>query len=38
MQAIPSCVSETRPAKYDVVTAGEYIKSRLQAVYGGNSL
>ena len=37
MQAIPNCVSETTPAKYDVVTAEQYIKSRFQAVYGGNS-
>ncbi|KAK2465277.1 hypothetical protein APHAL10511_002631 [Amanita phalloides] len=37
LEAIPSCVSETRPAKYDVVTAGEYVKSRFQATYGNYS-
>ena len=33
-QTLPSCVSPERPAKYEVVTAGEYVKSRLQATYG----
>ena len=37
LQAIPSCVSETRPAKYDVVSVGEYLKSQYQAMYGGKS-
>lgn len=32
-QALPSCVSEDNPAKYEVVTAGEYVKSRLEATY-----
>ncbi|KAF9649776.1 Clavaminate synthase-like protein [Thelephora ganbajun] len=31
---IPSCVSEDRPAKYPVVTAGDYVKDRLKAAYG----
>lgn len=31
---IPSCVSEDRPAKYPVVTAGDHVKERLKAAYG----
>ncbi|KAJ6507495.1 2OG-Fe(II) oxygenase [Mycena vulgaris] len=34
LEPIPSCVSAERPARYEVVTAGEYIKGRLQATYG----
>ncbi|KAJ7505878.1 hypothetical protein B0H11DRAFT_1976528 [Mycena galericulata] len=34
LEPIPSCVSSDRPARYEVITAGEYIKSRLQATYG----
>lgn len=30
---LPSCVSEDYPAKYEVVTAGEYVRSRLEATY-----
>ncbi len=30
---MPSCVSEDRPPKYDVITAGEYVKKRLQETY-----
>ncbi|KAJ3474365.1 hypothetical protein NLI96_g12498 [Meripilus lineatus] len=33
LEALPSCVSEDNPAKYEVVTAGEYVKSRLEATY-----
>ncbi|EJD51052.1 Clavaminate synthase-like protein [Auricularia subglabra TFB-10046 SS5] len=33
LEALPSCVSEERPAKYEVVTAGDYVKSRLAATY-----
>jgi len=33
LEPIPSCVSPDRPPKYEVVTAGEYVKSRLQATY-----
>ena len=32
-QPIPSCVSAEKPSKYKVVTAGEYVKSRLEATY-----
>jgi hypothetical protein len=32
-QALPSCVSDDFPAKYEVVTAGDYVKSRLEATY-----
>lgn len=30
---LPSCVSEDNPPKYEIVTAGEYVKSRLEATY-----
>ncbi|KAG8957093.1 hypothetical protein FRC03_010555 [Tulasnella sp. 419] len=33
LEPIPSCISADRPAKYEVVTAGEYVKSRLEATY-----
>jgi len=33
LEPIPSCVSPDRPPKYEVVTAGEYVKSRFQATY-----
>ncbi|KAG9019910.1 hypothetical protein FRB90_000041 [Tulasnella sp. 427] len=33
LEAIPSCVSPDRPPRYEVVTAGEYVKSRLEATY-----
>jgi hypothetical protein len=32
-QPLPSCVSEDYPAQYEVVTAGEYVKARLEATY-----
>ncbi|KAJ7660451.1 hypothetical protein B0H17DRAFT_1095410 [Mycena rosella] len=34
LEPIASCVSAERPAKYEVITAGEYIKGRLRATYG----
>ncbi|KAK7042698.1 Clavaminate synthase-like protein [Favolaschia claudopus] len=34
LEPIPSCVSTDRPPRYEVITAGEYIKGRLQATYG----
>ncbi|KAJ7776815.1 hypothetical protein DFH07DRAFT_797909 [Mycena maculata] len=34
LEPIPTCVSSDRPARYEVITAGEYIKARLQATYG----
>ncbi|KAI0088625.1 Clavaminate synthase-like protein [Irpex rosettiformis] len=34
LEPIPTCVSDTRPPKYEVVTAGEYVKERLKATYG----
>ncbi|KAJ7644722.1 Clavaminate synthase-like protein [Roridomyces roridus] len=34
LEPIPSCVSPERPAKYEGITAGEYIKGRLSATYG----
>ncbi|PFH46221.1 hypothetical protein AMATHDRAFT_155895 [Amanita thiersii Skay4041] len=37
LEPIPTCVSSTRPPKYDVVTAGEHVKSKLQALYGKKS-
>ncbi|KAG9037048.1 hypothetical protein FRB95_006901 [Tulasnella sp. JGI-2019a] len=33
LEAIPTCVSAENPAKYPVVTAGEYVQSRLEATY-----
>jgi len=33
LEPIQSCISAERPLKYDVITAGEYVKSRLQATY-----
>ncbi|KAL1937798.1 hypothetical protein VTO73DRAFT_12817 [Trametes versicolor] len=34
LEPIPSCVSPERPPKYEVVTAGDYVKERLKATYG----
>ncbi|KAI0292201.1 Clavaminate synthase-like protein [Multifurca ochricompacta] len=34
LEPIPSCVSAERPPRYEVVTAGDYVKMRLQATYG----
>ncbi|KAI0322083.1 2OG-Fe-II oxygenase [Amylostereum chailletii] len=34
LEPIASCVSADRPPHYEVVTAGEYVKQRLQATYG----
>ncbi|KAH0832133.1 hypothetical protein J3R83DRAFT_13042 [Lanmaoa asiatica] len=33
VEPIPGCVTEDNPAKYEVVTAGDYVKSRLEATY-----
>jgi len=33
LEALPSCVSDDVPAKYEIVTAGDYVKSRLEATY-----
>ncbi|KAH7885194.1 hypothetical protein F5I97DRAFT_1883437 [Phlebopus sp. FC_14] len=33
LEPIPGCVSAENPAKYNIVTAGEYVKSRLEATY-----
>ncbi|KAH9850226.1 2OG-Fe-II oxygenase [Lenzites betulinus] len=33
LEPLPSCVSADFPPKYEVVTAGEYVKSRLEATY-----
>ncbi|KAL5501722.1 hypothetical protein ACEPAH_8982 [Sanghuangporus vaninii] len=33
LEPIPSCVSSERPAKYEVVTAGEYSMDRLNVAY-----
>ncbi len=32
-KALPTCVSLTRPAKYEPVVAGEYVKAKLEAGY-----
>jgi len=34
LEPIASCVSAERPPRYEVVTAGDYVKMRLQAAYG----
>ncbi|KAJ3558398.1 hypothetical protein NM688_g949 [Phlebia brevispora] len=34
LEPIPSCVSPDRPPKYEVVTAGVYVKEKLKATYG----
>jgi len=34
LEPILSCVSPERPPKYEVVTAGEYVRERLKAAYG----
>ncbi|KIY52436.1 Clavaminate synthase-like protein [Fistulina hepatica ATCC 64428] len=34
LEPIPGCVSPERPCKYEVVTAGEYVRARLKATYG----
>ena len=40
LEALPTCVSETRPVKYEPIGAGEYLRERLEATYsssvGGN--
>ncbi|KAF4617482.1 hypothetical protein D9613_005736 [Agrocybe pediades] len=33
LEPMPSCISPERPPKYEVITAGEYVKSRLEAAY-----
>jgi hypothetical protein len=33
VQALPSCVSEDFPPQYEVIKAGDYVKSRLEATY-----
>ncbi|KAF8158443.1 hypothetical protein B0H34DRAFT_782930 [Crassisporium funariophilum] len=33
LEPIPSCISSERPQIYEVITAGDYVKSRLQATY-----
>ncbi|THH27604.1 hypothetical protein EUX98_g6588 [Antrodiella citrinella] len=34
LEPITSCISPERPAKYEVVTAGDYVQQRLKAAYG----
>ncbi|KAH9972006.1 2OG-Fe-II oxygenase [Lactifluus volemus] len=34
LEPIASCVSAERPSRYEAVTAGDYVKMRLQATYG----
>ncbi|KAJ7062361.1 2OG-Fe-II oxygenase [Mycena amicta] len=33
LEPLPSCISADYPAKYEVVTAGEYVKRRLEETY-----
>ncbi|KZT28696.1 Clavaminate synthase-like protein [Neolentinus lepideus HHB14362 ss-1] len=34
LEPIEGCVSAERPPKYEVITAGQYVKERLKATYG----
>ncbi|KAL0960563.1 hypothetical protein HGRIS_005600 [Hohenbuehelia grisea] len=34
LEPIASCISPDKPSRYEVVTAGEYVKSKLAATYG----
>ncbi|KAH8082436.1 hypothetical protein BXZ70DRAFT_1012288 [Cristinia sonorae] len=34
LEPISSCISPEHPAKYEVVTAGDYVQQRLKATYG----
>jgi len=34
LEPIPGCVSPERPLQYDVITAGEYVRSKLAETYG----
>ncbi|GJE97659.1 2OG-Fe(II) oxygenase [Phanerochaete sordida] len=34
LEALPSCVSAERPPKYEPITAGEYVRSRIAETYG----
>ncbi|KIY62182.1 Clavaminate synthase-like protein [Cylindrobasidium torrendii FP15055 ss-10] len=38
LEPISGCVSEDNPAKYEVVTAGDYVKSRLEATYAESKM
>jgi hypothetical protein len=33
LQPIYSCISPDQPSKYEIITAGEYVKSRLEATW-----
>ncbi|RDB14867.1 2-oxoglutarate-Fe(II) type oxidoreductase [Hypsizygus marmoreus] len=33
LEPIPGCTSDERPPRYKVITAGEYVKARLEATY-----
>jgi isopenicillin N synthase-like dioxygenase len=34
LESIPSCVSADRPPKYEIITAGDYVKEKLKVTYG----
>lgn len=34
LEALPTCVGPNNPPKYKPITAGEYVRSRLEATYG----
>ncbi|KAL4069974.1 hypothetical protein V8B97DRAFT_569991 [Scleroderma yunnanense] len=38
LEPIPSCITPDNPAKYEVITAGEYVKSRLEATYAHSAI
>jgi len=33
LEPIHSCISPDQPSKYEIITAGEYVKSRLEATW-----
>lgn len=36
LQPLPTCVSESQPAKYPKIKAGEYIEARLKETYAAS--
>ncbi|OBZ71179.1 hypothetical protein A0H81_08531 [Grifola frondosa] len=38
LEPLSTCISEESPAKYEVVTAGDYVKSRLEATYAHSKM
>ncbi|KDR82437.1 hypothetical protein GALMADRAFT_823330 [Galerina marginata CBS 339.88] len=38
LEPIPTCVTTESPSKYEILTAGDYVKSRLEATYAHSSV